>query len=107
MEHHRKRRLLSRPNPPSEWIVEDVPELRIVDDALWEKVSDRLADIAASPTAQAIKANRFWEKKRAKHVLTGLAVCGCCGHPHPHCVSHCTQRMAVCEAGMPAVKTWP
>jgi site-specific DNA recombinase len=72
---------VSRPNPPSEWIVEDVPELRIVDDALWEKVSDRLADIAASPTAQAIKANRFWEKKRAKHVLTGLAVCGCCGHP--------------------------
>ena len=72
---------VSRPNPPSEWIVEDVPELLIVDDGLWTRVSDRLTDIAASPTAQAIKAGRFWEKRRPKHVLTGLAVCGCCGHP--------------------------
>ncbi|MHB2170109.1 recombinase family protein [Alsobacter sp. R-9] len=72
---------VSRPNPPSEWVVEDVPELRIIDDALWKSVSSRLSDIAASPTAQAIKAGRFWEKRRPKHVLTGLAVCGCCGHP--------------------------
>ena len=72
---------VSRPNPPSEWIVEDVPDLRIVDDELWAAVAGRLTDIAASPTAQAIKAGRFWEKRRPKHVLTGLAVCGCCGHP--------------------------
>ncbi|MCZ8104298.1 MAG: recombinase family protein [Burkholderiales bacterium] len=72
---------VSRPNPPSEWIVEDVPELRIIDDELWQRVSDRLTEIAASPTAQAIKAGRFWERRRPRNVLTGLAVCGCCGHP--------------------------
>jgi site-specific DNA recombinase len=22
----------------------------------------------------------FWEKRRPKHILTGLVVCGCCGH---------------------------
>ena len=27
---------LARLNPPSEWITKDVPELRIVDDELWQ-----------------------------------------------------------------------
>ena len=71
---------VARPNPESEWVVEETPELRIVDDALWQRVSDRLNDIGNSPTAQALKSSRFWEHRRAKHLLTGLAVCGACGH---------------------------
>ena len=31
----------ARPLPPSEWVVAEVPELRIVDDALWERVQTR------------------------------------------------------------------
>jgi site-specific DNA recombinase len=71
----------ARRNPRTEWIVEEVPELRIVDEALWEKVKSRLTAIAETPTAVAIRESRFWEKRRARHILTGLAVCGRCGHP--------------------------
>ena len=34
-------RRVARPNPASEWVIKDVPELRIVDQALWEKVKER------------------------------------------------------------------
>jgi site-specific DNA recombinase len=71
----------ARRNPRAEWIVEEVPELRIIDEALWERVGSRLNAIAETPTAVAIRESRFWEKRRARHILTGLAVCGRCGHP--------------------------
>ena len=71
----------ARRNQRSEWVVEEVPELRIVDEALWERVNSRLSAIAATPTAVAIRKSRFWERKRPRHILTGLAVCGRCGHP--------------------------
>ena len=32
---------VSRPNPEPEWIVKDVPDLRIVDDELWQSVRER------------------------------------------------------------------
>ena len=35
-------RRLARINPESEWITQDVPELRIVEDGLWERVQARL-----------------------------------------------------------------
>ena len=31
----------ARPNPPEAWIIEEVPQLRIVDDALWHRVKLR------------------------------------------------------------------
>lgn len=37
---------VSRLNPESEWIVKDVPELRIVDDELWQAVRERQGKIA-------------------------------------------------------------
>ena len=39
---------VSRLNPESEWIREEVPELRIIDDALWDRFQNRLADIRKS-----------------------------------------------------------
>jgi site-specific DNA recombinase len=71
----------ARRNPRTEWIVADVPELQIVDEALWERVSSRLNAIAQTPAAVAIRESRFWERRRPRHILTGLAVCGRCGHP--------------------------
>jgi len=70
----------ARRNPRSEWIMEEVPELRIVDEALWERVRLRLNAIAQSPAAAAVRESRFWEKRRPRHILTGLVVCGKCGH---------------------------
>ncbi len=70
---------LSRPNPRDQWIVEEVPELRIVPQPLWEAVQARLQGLADSPTSKAIKAGQFWLKRRPRHVLTGLVHCGYCG----------------------------
>ena len=36
---------LARRNPETEWVVQDLPELRIVDDVLWDRVQARLGDI--------------------------------------------------------------
>ncbi len=32
---------VSRPNPESEWVIQEVPELRIIDQDLWEEVKAR------------------------------------------------------------------
>lgn len=72
-------RRISRQNPPEDWITTDVPALRIIDEDLWQRVKVRQGEITASPRVQAIKATRFWEKKRSIHLLTGLLRCGSCG----------------------------
>ena len=70
---------VSRINAREEWIITDVPQLRIIDSDLWDKVKARQEDIDATPAVQGIKASRFWEKRRKKHLLTGLLTCGACG----------------------------
>lgn len=72
-------RRVSRLNPQEQWIITNVPDMRIVDDALWARVKQRQGEIDATPRVQAIRKTRFWEKTRAKHLLTGLLRCGCCG----------------------------
>lgn len=72
-------RRISRQNPPDQWITTDVPDLRIVSDELWQRVKVRQGEITDTPRVQAIKASRFWEKKRSTHLLTGLLRCGACG----------------------------
>ncbi|MGQ3488081.1 recombinase family protein [Roseovarius pacificus] len=70
---------VSRQNPESEWVITQVPELRIVDDALWAAVKHRQGEIESSPRVLGIKESRFWERRRKTHLLTGLLHCGCCG----------------------------
>ena len=70
---------VSRQNDPSDWIMTEVPELRIIDDTLWARVKARQEALDATPAVQGIKASRFWERRRADHLLTGLVHCGCCG----------------------------
>ncbi len=72
-------RRVSRHNPQEAWVVEDVPDLRIIDEALWERVKARQAAIDASPKVQALKGTRFWEHRRPIYLLTGLVQCACCG----------------------------
>ena len=71
----------ARMNPLADWIIEDVPDLRIIDEALWQSVNGRLNDISASPTATGIRKSQFWLNKRPKHILSGIVVCGYCHHP--------------------------
>ncbi len=70
---------LARPNPEDQWIIERVPDLRIVDDALWNSVEARLQDIRESIPVTKARESRFWEHRRARHLFTGLMVCAECG----------------------------
>ena len=70
---------VSRPNPPEARITTEVPDLRIVDDALWDRVKARQGEIEGGARVQAMRATRFWEKRRQVHLLTGLLRCGSCG----------------------------
>lgn len=70
---------LARINPKSAWIVQEARDLRIVDDALWAKVQERLDSINSSPGVTKAKATKFWENRRHKHFLTGIAACSKCG----------------------------
>ncbi|GAJ29123.1 recombinase family protein [Acidomonas methanolica] len=78
---------VSRLNPEAEWIVKDVPELRIVDDELWQAVKARQAVTSAkyANVAEGIrkhhKKNRLNGTHRPKTLLSGLIFCGCCGGP--------------------------
>ena len=74
-------RRLARANPAEEWIWQDIPHLRIIDDELWDAVQERLDGIRSSTMVKKALAQRFWEKRRARHLLTGLAKCGTCGGP--------------------------
>ena len=69
----------SRLNPDAAIVVTHVPELRIVNDALWQSVKSRQLQIRNSEGISRARQTRFWEKRRAKHLLTGLVFCGCCG----------------------------
>ncbi|WCM25852.1 recombinase family protein [Sphingomonas sp. QA11] len=76
---------VSRVNPASEWITTDVPELRIIDDALWQAVKAR-QEIITTQFANAIAATRASFQLNATHrpksLLSGLVSCGCCGGPY-------------------------
>lgn len=61
---------VARPNPESEWLRHDAPELRLVEEEVWQQ-------------AQAIRstrgASRPHKVKRPQRLLSGLIYCGCCG----------------------------
>ena len=72
---------LARINPESEWVIQNVPTLRIIADALWHQVQQRLAGIRGSDGVRKAREKKFWLNRRPKHLLTGLTHCGHCGAP--------------------------
>lgn len=63
-------RRISRLNPPEKWITAERPELRIVDEALWQAAQNRKESRSHGPT-------RTGAPRR--YLLSGLLKCGCCG----------------------------
>ena len=57
----------------------EVPELRIVEQPLWDSVQQRLRAIRNSERVKNVRATRFWEHRRARQLLTQKAFCGVCG----------------------------
>ncbi|MDE2467098.1 MAG: recombinase family protein [Alphaproteobacteria bacterium] len=68
---------VSRMNPKSEWITLDVPELRIIDQDLWDQAKARQRSVKAD--RETGDSNRLHERQRGKYLLTGLTKCGRCG----------------------------
>ena len=69
---------VSRHNPESEWVISQVPALRIVDDELWQAVQARYARVQKQwKTAE--PGLRFRQFVRPKYLFTGMTRCGVCG----------------------------
>ncbi|MBU6496981.1 MAG: recombinase family protein [Rhodospirillales bacterium] len=70
---------VSRVNPAEAWVSEAVPDLRIIDDALWQRAQTRLDAIRTASGADTRERPKFWQHRRSQHLLTGKVFCGCCG----------------------------
>jgi len=69
----------ARPNPESEWIIEDVPELRIVPQDLWDAVKERQKDMRRTVIAKRSHGIRSERARRPVYLFSGLLKCGECG----------------------------
>jgi DNA invertase Pin-like site-specific DNA recombinase len=63
---------VTRLNPESEWISQDVPELRIVPQKQWDKAKARQMGLDARKPG-------LWRRNRPRYLLSGLIECGECG----------------------------
>ena len=72
---------VSRLNDEADWIVQDVPELQIVDQALWDRVKVRQgALVARTSSAKAADGEAgYWDRRRPRYLFSGLMKCGVCG----------------------------
>jgi site-specific DNA recombinase len=68
----------ARLNPETKWIVESVPQLRIVDDHLWKLVKERQRE-SRSRVMTEDKGIRSERARRPRYLLSGLLRCGACG----------------------------
>jgi site-specific DNA recombinase len=62
---------IARPNPEEDWIITEVPHLRIVDQDLWGSAKARQKTLDDEP--------QFWAKQRPQNLFSYLLTCGCCG----------------------------
>lgn len=61
---------VSRLNPESEWVIQEAPHLRIIEDDLWQQVTALKEQKSLGPIKYA---------RKPKHIFSGLIKCGCCG----------------------------
>ena len=69
----------ARPNPESEWVIEEVPELRIVDQELWDEVKTRQKATRHTVSSERSRGGRPERARRPRYLLSGLLVCDECG----------------------------
>ena len=72
---------LARMNPQEEWEESSDETLRIVDDALWQRVKVKQAEVRTEMARDecGVPLNRA---HRAQHLLSGLLFCDACGSPY-------------------------
>jgi hypothetical protein len=89
---------LMRMRPPEEWITTEIPELRIVPQALWDRVQHRRAGRRGLSVYSDLRG------QRQKYLFSGLLVCGTCGAAYTidsgkyyGCATHRNRGSAVCQ----------
>ena len=68
----------ARMNPESDWIIEDVPALRIIDEEQWLQVKQRQYGTRRK-IAEDNRGNRTERARRPRYLFSGLMQCGVCG----------------------------
>jgi site-specific DNA recombinase len=69
---------VARPNAKDVWEIVEVPELRIIDDALWAAVKRRQQGLSLE-IRRDDSGNALNRAHRRRFLLSGLLKCGCCG----------------------------
>jgi site-specific DNA recombinase len=72
------RRRVARVNPRSEWEIKEVPDLRIIEQDLWDRVKARQNEVRTEMRHPSER-NPLNAAHRQKFLLSGLLTCGCCG----------------------------
>ncbi len=63
-------RRVSKHNPKSEWCITDVPELRLVEQELWDAVKEKQKSLNEKP--------EFWQRQRPRYLFSHLLKCSEC-----------------------------
>ncbi len=69
---------VARPNPRDNWETAELPELRIIDEPLWQRVKERQGVVRIEMGRDA-DGNALNRVHRRQFLLSGLLACGCCG----------------------------
>ena len=72
-------RRVPRLNDPGQWLVREVPELRILDQELWNSVKVRQGTMHRDTRPDHRREQAFWDRRRPRFLLSGLIRCGQCG----------------------------
>ncbi|NOR30396.1 MAG: hypothetical protein GQ539_04770 [Sulfitobacter sp.] len=67
----------ARMNPTDAWITEEVPDLRIISDDLWQRVKARQQATRSDVISKGVI--RSERARRPRHLFSGLLTCGQCG----------------------------
>ena len=65
---------ISRLNAFQDWVITEIPPLRIVNQDVWDAVRSRQGTLVSKGTDVAV-----WDRRRPRTLLSGLMECGCCG----------------------------
>ncbi|MVA64299.1 recombinase family protein [Agrobacterium vitis] len=70
----------ARANPESEWVIQETPELRIVEEALWSAVKARQGENKIDRDAEGrVDVAEINYRRRPKYLFSGLTKCSRCG----------------------------
>ncbi len=67
-----------RERPESDWVTQELAELKIIDDELWERVQQRMQAMRNDAISAATKGKNTGGRK-PRYLLSGLLKCGECG----------------------------